>query len=247
MRQKELLDLIATYSRIEFPRKGQLRSRKVIFRTNYKHVSKFQSVKCGIRTVHAESVNEYNFIMTLEFDHTVVYFLEQPFKLYYVDDEGNVRFCFPDFLIYYDDGRMKIVEVKEASEAKKPETERRFELEELALRHHGYEFEVVTKEDIERGLRLENSRDLKHRLRLLVNPILRDRVLNALGSVDMSGFELCREIYGLTDDDLLSMLAHGCISTDLSKPLSPASIYSAVKRRPIFYEQQLRALERRCI
>lgn len=241
------MDNSTVSSQIVFPDKDQLRSRKVIFNSNFKHVSKFQSVKCGVRTVHAESVNEYNFMMILEFDHTVVYFQEQPFKLYYVDDEGKVRFCFPDFLVYYDDGMMKVVEVKEASEANKPEIERKFELEGLALRSHGYEFDVVTKEEIERGLRLENSRNLKHHLRSPINPILRDRVLNALGSIDMSGYELCRQIYGLADDDLLRMLAHGYISTDLSKPMSPASIYSAIKRRPIFYEQQLRALERRCI
>jgi hypothetical protein len=130
------------FSRIIFPEKGMVRSRKVISRSNHGHVYKFSSIKCG-RILHLESGNEYNLANIYEFDHTVIYFQEQPFKLEY-SDEDEIKTCFPDFLVFRDDGSMTVEEVKNETEVNKSENEQKFKLEKNALDQHGYFKRLIT-------------------------------------------------------------------------------------------------------
>lgn len=233
-------------SRIILPSNNQQRSRKVISRSNYGHVYKFPSIKCG-RIMHLEYGNEYKLANIYEFDHSVVYFQEQPFAVEYTDEEGIIRICYPDFLVYLDNGVMMVVEVKQDSDAAKEEVKRKFNHERIAVEQHGYELAVVTKSEIESGQRLLNSLKLKPYRRDSVSAILREKVLDALSKREKTGRSLLGQVRGLTYELLLALQAHGHVYSDLSLPLTVDSTYFAAKRKSQLTHNQLLASERRCV
>lgn len=233
-------------SRIIPPDKNRIRARNVISRSNHGHPYKFPSIKCG-RTLHLESGIERDRVTILEFDPSVILFQEQPFKLEYADYDGEIKAKFPDLLVYRDDGSVTVEEIKLQSEVAKPEIKRLFEYEKAAVEQHGYRFEVLTDEEIRSGLLLKNSIMLKPYRRSVVSAVLRASVLAALRECELSSQELINEVYGLTYELVLSLMAQGFISTDLSLPLTNISRYIASKRQSQLSLQQIRALERKCV
>lgn len=232
-------------SSIKHPGVDQIRARKVISRSNYGHVYKFASIKCA-RIIELESGLEYDQAIIHEFDHSVVYFQEQPFALEYAD-ENKIKVIYPDFLVYRDDGSMTIEEVKPLSKLDIPKTKRRFELEKNALEQHGYEFVVSTELEIRSGLRLENSRKLLPYRRSPVSAILRENVISALQIRELPACELIQLVHCLNYDLLLSLLAQSYISTDLSQPLNLKTVYFTQNRQSQLSQQQLQVFRRRCI
>jgi len=233
-------------SRIIFPEKDLVRARRVIFISNFGHTYKFSSIKCG-RMLYLESGIERDWATILEFDSRVIIFSEQPFRIEYIDEDGNLLSMFPDFIVYYDDGSVVVVEVKPAPIAAKKEIKQKFDLEKQILAHHGYEFKVVTDDEMRSGLQLKNSKMLRPYRRTLVSSIHCTEVLEALRISDMTERKLIDRVYGLTRDNLLSMLAKSIIATDLSLPLNSNTLYSHPKRQSKLLQQQLRAFETRCV
>ncbi|MFD9962732.1 Tn7 transposase TnsA N-terminal domain-containing protein [Amycolatopsis sp. NPDC058986] len=72
--------------------------------------TEWESAKVG-RKVACESVNEMYMVRTLSYAANVEWFCEQPVAIEYFLD-GRVRTYYPDLLVWLDDGRCVLVEVK---------------------------------------------------------------------------------------------------------------------------------------
>ena len=82
---------------ILFPEPGQMRSRKVVSRSNARSTGKYPSWKMG-RMIHWESINELNAFRLLDCDPNVTSYSEQPCQIAYVLD-GVERIHYPDILV----------------------------------------------------------------------------------------------------------------------------------------------------
>lgn len=71
----------------------------------------FNSKKNKSRLYFRSSYEERAFEL-LEEDDQVIRYEVEPFKIEYVSDKGIKRYYVPDILVYYDDGSIKLVEVK---------------------------------------------------------------------------------------------------------------------------------------
>lgn len=223
----------------------QLRSRKVVKRSNHGHVYKFASQKCG-RTIQLESSLEYDLAVILEFEPAVILYQEQPLELQVMMDD-KIRTVYPDMMVFQDDGSTQVIEVKPAEKAQRPQIMKKFELEHQVLESLGYQFKVFTERDIRNGLRLKNSRKILPFRRIPVGPILKESVLSALKWRPMPAKEMLLLINGLTFELLFALVAHGIISTDLSVELTPQSLFFPVKRHSQLTEQQKKIWQRRCV
>jgi hypothetical protein len=77
---------------------------------NPKRAIKWASAKLG-REVACESDTEMHVVRTLSYATQVQWFCEQPLTIDYVLD-GVARAYYPDLLVWLDDGRCLLVEVK---------------------------------------------------------------------------------------------------------------------------------------
>jgi hypothetical protein len=138
---------------IEFPERGQLRSRKVVTRSRARSTGKYPSWKMG-RMIQWESTPELNAFRILDSDPTVIRFSEQPCEISYQQD-GLLRSHFPDILVEYAD-RKELWEVKLESDAVRPEIAARTALLE-DLTNWGYDYKVVMAGELASSPRLGNA------------------------------------------------------------------------------------------
>ena len=214
-------------SRIIFPQEGELRSRKVIRRSNHGHVFKFPSTKNN-RHMHLEYSLERDRAHILEVDPYVKWYREQPFRIEY-EDEGEKKEMYPDFLVARIDDSLTVEEVKPYDKANMPENIKRFALEKKMVKQDGYLFEVHTEKEIRGGLKLVNANRLLRFRAIIVNPVLREDVRDLLRESPLTGEEVIKSIPDLSEKVLLAMLAKGQVFADLTKTLSIATLFSILK------------------
>jgi hypothetical protein len=106
------------------------------------------------RSRHAESQNELKAFQVLLATGHADAWQEQPFVLEYHHDGKRHRYT-PDILVAWGANR-EVVEIKEDSEADKPENRARFALVRELLAEHGYSFRVWTRSEICAEPRLAN-------------------------------------------------------------------------------------------
>src|ERR1017187_8729138 len=94
---------------IDLTEPGQVRSRKVVSRSNARVTGKYPSWKMG-RMIHWESNNELNAFRLLDCKFDIRSFSEQPCKIVYVM-EGVERVHYPDILVATKEGK-ELWEVK---------------------------------------------------------------------------------------------------------------------------------------
>lgn len=140
--------------RIEFPQDGQLRSRKIVRRSNARPTGKYPSWKMG-RMVQWESVNELNAYRLLDTNPNVQAFHEQPLELTYLMGEKEHRH-YPDVLVFTKTGK-ELWEIKPNVSAQKPDIMERTKLLSEALPEHGYPYRMVFAEDLARQPRLSTA------------------------------------------------------------------------------------------
>jgi hypothetical protein len=213
---------------IIFPDPGQIRSRKVVSRSNVRSAGKYPSWKMG-RMLHWESSNELNAFRLLDCNPDVTSFTEQPCKVVYVMD-GVERVHYPDVLLETTGGK-EFWEVKLRSKALDPEVLARAAFLSSALPRWGYVYRTVFGEDLARQPRLNNAnlilgfgkravtdREWEH---------LR-RVIAQKGSLVWS--EACSGNYGAKGRQVLcSLVLRGILSIDMDTPLSPTTQFVARK------------------
>ena len=94
---------------ILFPEPGQVRSRKVVSRSNARSHGEIPQLKIG-RMIHWESINELNAFRLLDCDPNVTSYSEQPCQIVYVWG-GVERVHYPDILVKTNAGK-QLWEVK---------------------------------------------------------------------------------------------------------------------------------------
>jgi hypothetical protein len=146
---------------------------------------------------------------------------EQPFVLEY-HNQGTLHRYTPDVLIVWG-AHQEVVEIKEDSEAEKPENRAHFALIAELLAEHGYAFRLRKRSEICAEPRLENV-DVVLRYRCVNVPAPeRERVRRALSSVTESGLGTLCQASGITIPSVLRLVLDGVLYVDWWEPLSLSS------------------------
>ena len=207
---------------ILFPEPGQMRSRKVVSRSNARSTGKYPSWKMG-RMIHWESLNELNAFRLLDCDPYVVSYSEQPCQIVYVIG-GVERVHYPDILVTTAGGKA-LWEVKLRSSASEPEVLARATFLSRVLPSWGYEYRTVFGEDLARQPRLNNANLLLSLGKRAVSDCEWEDVRRTLaeqGSLVWS--ETSSGNYGAKGREVLSSLVlRGVLTIDMNSPISPAT------------------------
>ena len=213
---------------ILFPATGQVRSRKVVSRSNARSAGKYPSWKMG-RMMHWESSNELNAFRLLDCDPNVTSYSEQPCRIAYVID-GVAKVHFPDILVMTTRGK-QLWEVKPRSNALEPEVLARAAFLSRVLPRWGYEYRTVLAEDLARQPRLGNANLVLSLGKRAVSDGEWEGVRRTLaeqGSWTWS--EACAGNYGAKGREILcSLVLRGVLAIDMNVPISPATEFVARK------------------
>src|SRR5262249_18461312 len=143
-----------------------------------------------------------------DIDPNVQAFEEQPLVIPYQHNEREVTYT-PDFLLQTQ-GRHILVECKPASLVKTEANQRKFNAARSWCKEHGYEFEVVTDEQIRAGFRLANVKRLTQYARHVVNAQMKSRICGILqvATTPMMITALAREIAPNNPASAISSILH---------------------------------------
>ena len=150
-----------------------------------------------------ESLLERDYIYLLEFDTNVKYFESQSVEINYLY-KGKKYCYYPDFRIFTIDNRIKIVEVKPRSFLQKEENLRKYQAGKVYCEERGWEFLVVTEDDIRKGFLQENLRKLFHISYDQINVALLEKVKETIKNEEPIKINsLVEKMEGLFDKSLL--------------------------------------------
>ena len=160
------------------------------------------SRKCGTM-IQWESLLERDYIYLLEFDSNVKYFESQAVEINYLY-KGRKYCYYPDFRIITADNHVRIVEVKPRSFLQKEENLRKFQAGKMYCEERGWEFIVVTEENIRMGFLQENLRKLFHVSYDQISIALLERLKKKIKSEESITINsLIEKMDGLNDRSLL--------------------------------------------
>jgi hypothetical protein len=141
------------------------------------------SLKLG-RMVDYESLIEHNYIMLLEYDPEVVWYLEQPLTISYVCN-GKRREYTPDFCVLRGE-QFSLVECKPSDSVEEVENQTKFEAATAWCSEHECEFLLVTDDELNAGHRLANVRLLLQFARYPGDCQLEERMVSCLAGAGAS-------------------------------------------------------------
>jgi hypothetical protein len=203
------------------------RVREPVSRSKSGVQGKVADVTSG-RSRHAESQNELKaFRVLLATAHPDAW-QEQPFFLEYRHDGKKHRYT-PDILVVWGSNQ-EVVEIKEDSEADKPENRARFALIRDPLAEHGYLFRLWTRSEICAEPRLTNV-GLTLRYRCVdVSAAEHERIRRAFSSEPELGLRTLSESAETTVPAVLRLVLDGTLCLDWWEPLG---LESRVSTTPI--------------
>ena len=120
--------------------------RRKLKHSRVKNLFKFASQKNNA-TCLVESALEYDACFHFEYSPNIKSFEAQPLGFHYVYEDRKFPYT-PDFLLHYNDGGQKYLEIKTAKELSKLEVRQRFEMKKLAAVQRGVELIAVTENQI---------------------------------------------------------------------------------------------------
>lgn len=138
---------------IAFPKEGCVRARRIVSRSRARPTGKFPSWKMG-RMIQWESTNELNAYRLLDANPAALAYHEQPLTITYKLN-GEIHKHYPDTMVQWGDSR-ELWEIKESSDASRPEVAARTRLMEDALPQLGFSYRIVLAEDLAKEPRLSN-------------------------------------------------------------------------------------------
>jgi TnsA endonuclease N terminal len=192
------------------------RVREPVSRSKSSVQGKVADVASG-RSRHAESQNELRAFQILLASGHADAWQEQPFVLEYHHDGKKHRYT-PDVLVAWG-AIQEVVEIKEDSEADKPENRARFALVRELLAEHGYSFRVWTRSEIYAEPRLANV-GLVLRYRCVDVPAAeRERIRRAFSSGAELTLRALSETPGMTAPAVLRLVLDGILQIDWWEPL----------------------------
>lgn len=199
-------------------------ARNITNAGSIKLIGKFPSLKMG-RIVWYESLLERDYLFLLEIDPAVIFYQEQPLRIYYFL-EGKKRRYTPDFLIQRKHGK-QIVEVKPKKKAMEQRYITLFRIVDEICWRDGYKFHVATDAVIRSQPRLNTAKFLYkyartplfpqhqiycHELFAREQEILLGEIIKFFASRDIG------------PQVVFALIFHGVLSVNLTELLSPNSI-----------------------
>jgi hypothetical protein len=189
-----------------------------------KVIGKFPSIKNG-RMVWWESQIERDYLYLLEIDPDVVSYEEQPLKIrYYLDGEPHLYT--PDLRVIRRD-KQQIVEVKDKKAAVREEYVELFRRVAPICQDQGYEFVVVTDQDIRIQPKLDNIKLICKYAKASVTSV--HQILLYSLFADMASLTL-EEIIGgfaskgIPNSVVYALIYRGILSVDLMQPIGKTSV-----------------------
>jgi hypothetical protein len=229
--------------RVEVNQLGRV--REPVSRSKSGVQGKVADVASG-RSRHAESQNELRaFQILLASGHPDAW-QEQPFVLEYHHDGKRRRYT-PDILVAWGANR-EVVEIKEDSEAAKPENRARFAIVRDLLADHGYSFRVWTRSEICAEPRLANV-GLVLRYRCVdVQAAEREKIRRVFSFGAESTLRTVSDTPGMTAAVVLRLVLDGTLHIDWWESLSLDSRVSGTPIGRQIWPAPLccRGLEERC-
>lgn len=134
----------------------------------------FPSLKMR-RMVQFESTLERDLIYLLDFDRLVSVFEEQPLKLAYQHERKTLSYT-PDFRVELTSGQRMLLECKPCRFVNSEENQRKFSAARAWCAIHGWQFHVVTEEQLQAGYLLQNVRLLTQHARHEVDAPLKGSI-----------------------------------------------------------------------
>jgi len=194
--------------------------RKISNKGSKKIIGKFPSLLMGI-IVRWESKLERDFLYLLEFDPEVISYREQAIRITYMF-EGKLRRYTADFLVMRK-AKKQIIEVKPKDKVFKGNNQQRFRIIGRICRARGYEFKIVTDDEIRNQPLLDNIKLLWKYARTLIHPqhqiycreVFAGRQWLGLGEL-IHAFES----KGIGRQVIFSMLYHKILVADLTQPVN---------------------------
>jgi hypothetical protein len=189
-------------------------------------IGDFPSIKMN-RMVAFESTIERDKMILADFDPDVQAFEEQPLAIPYKHNNRTVTYT-PDLLILTNRKRI-LVECKPAALVETEDNQRKFNAARSWCEEHGYEFQVVTDEQVRAGFRLTNVKRLTQHARHVVSPQMGSRIYSILqeASCPMTIATLAQKIApnnpASAMSSILHLAYHHQIALDLDKEKTEAS------------------------
>ena len=136
-------------------------------------IGKFPSIKMG-RMIAFESLLERDFVYLLDYDPAVEWFEEQPLIIEYMSDDKVLSYT-PDFHLI--EGKHNVlVECKPDRFVDTEENRPKFAAARAWCAHQGWEFRIVTDQQVRTGFRLQNVKLLTRYARQVVGPVMQGRI-----------------------------------------------------------------------
>lgn len=181
------------------------------------------------RSVQYESSLERDFIYLLEFDRSIIEYVEQPVTINYLQEDKAFTYT-PDFYIRYDDNSPKrvpkLIEIKYAIDLikYKDKLADKFEAGRLYAEKHNMEYEVVTEEFIRTPF-LDNIKLLLPFRNIPTDKDIQNQLIRSLQNrPDQSIQELLDDHNAVSNyHQLWQMLATGVLSTNMKENIRNTS------------------------
>jgi hypothetical protein len=201
-------------------------------------IGRFPSLKMK-RMISFESLIERDYIYLLDYEADVDMFEEQPLTIKY-RHEGKKRSYTPDFHVLQS-GQHLLVECKPQKLVNQPDNQYKFAAAKQWCTTQGWEFQVVTDEQLRSNRRLENVRLLTQFARYEISPETKGRVYAALASTSpLTIADVMIEVNPHNPTTATIPILHMAFHHELQIPLDEARITLETPIRPFHRPTQVR-------
>lgn len=201
------------------------RVRKVVTRSQSGVHGKIADVALH-RSRHGESQNELRGIRVMLATSMVDSLQEQPFLLEYHSAGKKHRYT-PDLLAVWKNFR-EAIEIKEDSEADKPDSQEQVALIEKLLREYGFHFRVWRRSEICAEPRLSNAILMLRYRRVEVSPMEHEQIRQSFCALSQVALRQFHDNKSVAVQSVLRLVLAGELHIDWWKPLTLDSTVSVV-------------------
>jgi TnsA endonuclease N terminal len=206
-----------------------MRARKVITRSGRGIRGKFPSRKLQ-KQVHWETPLERDAALLFELHPLIASYQEQPSEECYYDENGQVRVCYPDFLLRLADGSEAWIEVKRKVDLSRSKIKRKLELIALRFAEQGRTYRILSEDQIHREPLHTNLEVLWKATKAVRIDTSVHSVVNALSNYQIYTTEQLSILLG-GEQMVLALIARGHLRTDLELQLTPATkVWTALNK-----------------
>lgn len=195
-------------------------SRPISNAGNRKVIGQTPSRKRGAM-VPWESSLERDFIYLCEYEPTITSIESQPEKIrIWIDGVAHIYHA--DYRIYFDDGEMRVVEVKPDSKLADPEMRARLHAAGLYYAERGIDYQVVRESDLRTTYKIPNIRRLYRYARLQPTrqeTAVLDAVGAKVGTGTLADFGNALELAGVSRQILYHAMFHQRVAFDIESAL----------------------------